>query len=244
LKDAERAAIQKDPAAASGSESDGTGSRSAPKAIATPSQLRSIAESWLDRRSFSPDTPRPMIAVVSGLPRCGTSMMMQVLDRGGLKALTDHIRTADEDNPKGYYELEKVKQIQKDASWVAEAEGKVFKMVSALLYHLPPDHEYKIVFMERQLDEILASQREMLKRMGTEPQASDADMRKFYTAHLTKLGKWLAGQPNMDVHYCSYNAVMADPAPEIERLAAFFDHTLDAARMLQAVDPKLYRQRR
>jgi len=185
-----------------------------------------------------------MINIVSGLPRCGTSMMMQVLEAGGLPVLADGIRVPDKDNPKGYYELEKVKQVKQDASWLTEAEGKVFKMVSMLLYDLPPDRRYKIVFMTRDLDEILFSQRKMLERMGTQPEAPDAQMARFYEGHLAKLRTWLDTQPGIDVLYCSYNAVVTDPDSEIVRVAAFLDRGMDVAKMRAAVDPKLYRQRR
>ncbi|OYV85360.1 MAG: sulfotransferase family protein, partial [Planctomycetia bacterium 21-64-5] len=106
------------------------------------------------------------ITIVSGLPRSGTSLMMQMLDNGGIQVVTDGSRTADVDNPKGYYEFEKVKAIQRDTSWLAEARGKAVKMVSQLLYHLPGDERYRIIFMERDFDEMLASQEKMLARLG------------------------------------------------------------------------------
>ena len=104
------------------------------------------------------------IIIVSGLPRSGTSLMMQMLASGGLKTVTDNVRTADTDNPRGYYELEKVKKIKDDASWLPETRGKAFKMVSQLLFDLPPNERYRIIFMERDLDEILVSQEAMLQR--------------------------------------------------------------------------------
>src|SRR5262245_36404912 len=100
----------------------------------------------------------PEIIVVSGLPRSGTSLMMQMLDGGGIEVVTDNVRTADTDNPRGYYELEKVKRIKHDASWLPETRGKAFKMVSQLLYDLPPTECYRIIFMERDFDEMLLSQ--------------------------------------------------------------------------------------
>src|SRR5438132_3246059 len=106
------------------------------------------------------------IIIVSGLPRSGTSLMMQMLDKGGVEVVTDHVRTPDIDNPRGYYEFEKAKKIKEDASWLPEMRGKAFKMVSQLLYALPPTEQYRIIFMERNLDEILLSQEKMLKRLG------------------------------------------------------------------------------
>src|SRR5262245_15575927 len=106
------------------------------------------------------------IIVVSGLPRSGTSLMMQMLDNGGIEVVTDNVRAADTDNPRGYYELEKVKRVKQDASWLPQARGKAFKMVSQLLYDLPASERYLVVFMERDFDEMLLSQEKMLQRLG------------------------------------------------------------------------------
>src|SRR5574342_806932 len=107
------------------------------------------------------------VTVVSGLPRSGTSMMMRMLETGGLPVMTDHIRIPDESNPKCYYEFEQVKQLKEgNTGWISEGKGKVVKIISALLEYLPPGHKYRIVFMQRNMDEILASQREMLLRRG------------------------------------------------------------------------------
>src|SRR5437660_7651564 len=106
------------------------------------------------------------IIIVSGLPRSGTSLMMQMLENGGVPVVTDNIRTADTDNPKGYYEFEQVKKIKQDASWLPGTRGKVFKMVSQLLYDLPAGELYRIIFMDRDIDEVLASQEKMLERLG------------------------------------------------------------------------------
>src|SRR5262245_12033356 len=110
-----------------------------------------------------------MITIVSGLPRSGTSLMMQMLQAGGLPILCDQVRAADDDNPRGYLEFEKVRQLAKDAGWMNQADGKVLKVVSLLLYHLPPGFEYRVVFMRRNLDEILRSQEKMLNRRGEPP---------------------------------------------------------------------------
>src|SRR5438132_4951320 len=104
------------------------------------------------------------ITIVSGLPRSGTSLMMQMLDNGGIEVVTDNIRTADTDNPRGYYEYEQVKKIKEEKSWLPQTRGKAFKMVSQLLYELPANEGYRIIFMQRDLDEMLLSQEKMLKR--------------------------------------------------------------------------------
>src|SRR4030065_1945559 len=147
------------------------------------------------------------ITVVSGLPRSGTSMMMQILHAGGMEILPDQQRTADDDNPKGYYELERVKKMKEgDVTWVRESGGKVIKVISALLEYLPADLSYKVVFMHRKMDEILASQKQMLVRRG-EPtdKASDSTLADLFSRHLQKVEAWLAAQKNMQVLYIQYD---------------------------------------
>lgn len=185
-----------------------------------------------------------MITIVSGLPRSGTSMMMQMLDRGGMVIVSDGERAADEDNPKGYYELEAVKRIESDTSWLATAEGKAFKMVYLLLYHLPQDRDYKIIFMLRNVDEVVASQNKMLDRLqpGKE-HPPDSAVAGAFRAHLDKVKGWLAEQSNVDVIYVSYNEVLKSPAPIVEKINGFMDGALDEDKMLAVVDPELYRQR-
>lgn len=185
-----------------------------------------------------------MITIVSGLPRSGTSMMMQVLISGGIPPLTDHERQPDEDNPRGYYELNVAKKIKTDTSWLAAADGKVFKIVSMLLTDLPPDYRYKIVFMLRDLDEVVASQTVMLKRKGEEPKAPDAVLKGFYEKHLAEIKAWLAKQPHIEVFYGRYHAIIDDPKPEIQRLADFLGGDMDTEAMFRAVDPTLHRQKR
>ena len=133
------------------------------------------------------------VTIVSGLPRSGTSMMMRMLEAGGMEILTDEIRTADEDNPKGYYEFERVKQIEHDQAWLEDAKGKAVKMIVALLKHLPSGYFYKIIFMERKIEEVLASQREMLVRRG-EPtdRISDEKMAALFHKHVEQVRSWIA----------------------------------------------------
>ncbi len=189
---------------------------------------------------------KEIITVVSGLPRSGTSMMMKMLEAGGMEILTDNLRKADDDNPKGYYELEMVKQLGKsdDTSWLEEARGRVVKIISALLEHLPDRYRYRIVFMRRKMEEILASQRQMLIRRG-EPtdEVSDEEMAKAFSKHLKHVEAWLEEQPNMDVIYVSYNEVLADPYPHCKKINEFFGKTLDTDSMVKVVDRMLYRQR-
>jgi len=185
------------------------------------------------------------VTLVSGLPRSGTSMMMRMLEAGGLPVLADHLRTADEDNPEGYYEFERVKKIEHDTAWLEDARGHVVKMISALLKHLPPGYRYKIVFMRRKLEEVLASQREMLIRRGKPADASgDAKMAEYFTSHLHRIESWLAEQPNVDVLYVSYNELMQEPEAHCARVAEFLGLPLDASRMASVASRSLYRQRR
>jgi hypothetical protein len=184
------------------------------------------------------------VTIVTGLPRSGTSMMMRMLEAGGLPVLTDRVRTADEDNPEGYYEFERVKQIEEDQAWLDHARGRSVKMVSALLEHLPPAYHYKVVFMRREMGEILASQRKMLERLGeSRGEVDDATMARLFTQHLAKVTAWLEAQPNVDVLYVSYNDVLADPRAQAQRLNRFLGGKLDVAAMVDVVDPELYRNR-
>lgn len=194
-----------------------------------------------------PDTPASAdpVVVVSGLPRSGTSLMMNMLQAGGIPIVTDELRIADDDNPKGYFELEQVKQLSKgDVAWVSGAHGKAVKVISALLEHLPGSSAYKIVFMRRRLPEVLASQRKMLERRGEPTDAvPDAMMASLFEKHLTKIEGWLAEQPNMSVLYVPYHEVAEQPERHVDSIISFLGLPLDRAKMLEAVDPSLYRNR-
>jgi len=192
----------------------------------------------------TPAQPAPII-IVSGLPRSGTSMMMKILEAGGLPVLTDELRTADEDNPKGYYEFERVKQLDKgDQAWLAEAPGKVVKVISMLLVHLPPTHQYRVIFMQRKLEEVLASQRKMLAHRGEQADATnDAEIAALFEKHLQATKAWLQSQPNLTVLEVDYNQLLANPTPYVEAINRFLGNALNVAAMAQAIDPNLYRNR-
>ena len=184
------------------------------------------------------------IIVVSGLPRSGTSMMMKMLAEGGLEVVTDAVRTADEDNPNGYFEFEPVKQLAEgQGAWLKDAGGKLVKVISALLEHLPPEHQYKIVFMEREIREILASQQKMLQRRTEESKTSDAELETQFREHLKAAKYWLARQPNMTVLYVDYNRMMTDPDAYCQPIADFLGLPLDVARMRAVPNERLYRNR-
>jgi len=183
------------------------------------------------------------IIIVSGLPRSGTSLMMQMLENGGVAVVTDNIRTADTDNPRGYYELEKVKKIKQDASWLPQTRGQAFKMVSQLLYDLPAGERYRIIFMERDLDEMLLSQEKMLRRLGRTAAPAE-EMKRYFTLHLDRLHEWLRHQTNMEVLRVRYNDLIEQAGRQTERVSVFLDGKPDVVRMIQTVDRTLYRNRK
>jgi len=183
------------------------------------------------------------IIIVSGLPRSGTSLMMQMLESGGVPIVTDHIRAPDEDNPKGYREFELAKKIEKDTTWLPATRGKAFKMVSQLLFHLPPTERYRIIFMERDLDEMLISQEKMLKRLGR-PGAPHEEMKQAFVRHLDKVHRWLNSQPHVTILRVSYKDLLHRPAELAEQVRSFLAQDLNIEKMTQTVDRSLYRNRR
>lgn len=173
-------------------------------------------------------------------------MMMKMLDAGGIPLLTDEFREADADNPRGYFEFERVKRLDKgDTAWLAQAQGKAVKVIAALLTHLPADYAYKVIFMRRRTEEMLRSQKQMLIRRG-EPtdKVSDEELATLFHRHTRQTEAWLAQQSSFQVIYVSYNEVLSDPVNQAERVNRFLGGALDVERMVSTVDPALYRQRR
>jgi len=197
-------------------------------------------------RGLRKTEPKPYVTVVSGLPRSGTSMMMKMLEAGGIPPITDNLRTADDDNPKGYYEFERVKKMPEgDKEWVPEALGKSVKVISALLEHLPAEYPYRVIFMRRKMDEILASQKQMLVRSNKPTDAvSDAKLAEMYARHLAKVEAWLNAQPNVAVLYVDYNTMLTSPQEHAEEVNEFLDERLAVEKMVGVIEPSLYRQRR
>jgi len=186
------------------------------------------------------------IIIVSGLPRSGTSMMMSMLEAGGMRLLTDDSRKADEDNPKGYFEYERVKQIEYNKSWLEDSKGKAVKMISELLRYLPEGYFYKVIFMKRNMKEILASQRQMLIRRGKpENTISSEKMAELFEQHLRDIKTWLEAQPNMEVIYINYNEIIEKRREEeLERVNLFLGKRLCVKKMIRVIDKRLYRQRK
>jgi predicted AlkP superfamily phosphohydrolase/phosphomutase/tetratricopeptide (TPR) repeat protein len=184
------------------------------------------------------------ITVVSGLPRSGTSMMMQMLAAGGMPILADDRRAADENNLRGYFECEKVKSLQRDNTWLGEADGKALKVIVQLLPFLHRAHRYRILFMERDLAEIVGSQEKMLANLGRD-RAGDAELlARTYRQQVARAKELIANVGNAEILCVGYGDVIADPVAQAQAINAFLGGTLDEARMAASVDPGLYRQRR
>jgi len=195
-----------------------------------------------DERSGQRSTD-PVI-IVSGLPRSGTSMMMQMLEAGGTEIVTDGIRHADNDNPKGYYEFEKVKKMRESIQWLDGCTGKAVKMVSPLLPQLPDGRRYRVIFMKRDLREVLSSQNVMLKRLGRQgANISDEEMIEKFTAHLKQITDWLVQKDNFDVIYINFKDVVRHPHETAVTVRKFLDKPMDTDAMGKIVEQKLYRQK-
>jgi len=185
------------------------------------------------------------VVLVSGMPRSGTSMMMQMLDAGGLAALTDGKRQADDDNQKGYFEYEPVKALSRQVQWMAEAKGKSLKVVAPLLRRLPPPKglKYRIIFMERDLKEVIASQHSMIDRLGKTGSRQTADqLEETFAKQLRMVQKFLSAA-NIPALYVPHRDCIEDPAGQAERMNRFLGGTLDEAAMAAVVSGDLYRHR-
>ncbi len=188
---------------------------------------------------------RAEIVVVTGLPRSGTSLMMSMLRAGGAEVLTDGVRGPDVDNPGGYFELERVKRLATDSAWLDSARGKAVKVISALLEHLPDAYRYKVLFMRRNLDEVLESQARMLAHRGApHDREGELALRAELTAHLALTARWLRERSAFEVHDVSYAELLDAPDATIERVVAFLGWELDRVRMRDSIDPSLRRSRR
>lgn len=200
-------------------------------------------DSVAEQAESAEETERPWITIVSGLPRSGTSMMMRMLEAGGIPALTDELRTPDEDNPNGYYEFEDVKSIENYTTWIDRAPGHSVKMVYSLLEHLPTDLDYRIVFMRRDVDEILQSQKAMLERSGIETDIPDGTMKTLFERQLRQFYAWLPSQTHLRLINVSYNALLSRPETVIAQINRHFGESLDADAMKAMIDHNLYRHR-
>ena len=186
----------------------------------------------------------PYVTVVSGTPRSGTSLMMQMLGAGGMELLTDGARRADRDNPRGYFELEAARSLPTDAEWLERAVGRAVKLVHVLVPRLPAERSYRILLMRRDWREVLASQRVMLEHRGGVPEGpSEERLAEIFDTQLAEVERWVALRPQAELLEVDYNALVRDPLGAARRVVAFLEGGLDADDMAAAVLPSLYRQR-
>jgi thioredoxin len=193
--------------------------------------------------SRSPEEKSSFITIVSGLPRSGTSLLMRMLNVGGIPALCDEHRTPDADNPNGYYEFESVKSIQNYSDWIDRAVGHSVKIVYNLLEHLPKDREYRVIFMRRQIDEIIQSQRAMLLRNGIKTEIPDEEIKELFERVLRQFYSWLPSQTHLKLINVSYNELLSRPASTIAQINRHLGYCLDTEAMAQVIDHSLYRNR-
>ena len=186
------------------------------------------------------------VIVVSGLPRSGTSMMMKMLDAAALSIMTDNERAADEDNPKGYFEYARVKDLKDEAdkSWVREARGQVLKVISHLLETLPDENFYRVILVRRDFDEIIASQNKMLERRGEENQAADSTVKEAYIRHLVDIRYMVRRRPNFEMIGVQFVQAMEAPRIFATDVNKFLGGNLDVESMMAVVDLELYRNRK
>lgn len=195
--------------------------------------LKGLFKSKLGQQNF--------VTVVSGLPRSGTSMMMQVLSASGIEILSDETRGPDNHNIKGYYELERVMQLPKqDTTWLYDAQGKAIKVISHLLKHLPLGYEYRVIFMCRNLDEVIASQKQMLIGLGREKEV--AQLENHYQQHLEAIKSWIEAQEHLKVNYLNYSDFVAYPEENVKTVSDFLGLKLPVNKMVEVVDPRLKHQ--
>ncbi len=220
----------------------------APKIIRFRKWLVEIYNDYLDNperaalhEKMLPD-PDKEIVIVSGLPRSGTSMTMQMLVAGGMDALTDRKREADKSNPKGYFEYEKVKRLAVDSKWMDEAQGKALKVIAQLLPFLPDKYRYKVIFMERDLNEIMISQ-QLMRGYSLEKayKTFPYKLAQIFENQLERATKWLDDQPNIEYIRVRHSDVISDPANVARRIKEFTGRNLDTEKMASVVDPSLHR---
>lgn len=196
-------------------------------------------------RLFEKRDQIPFIPIVSGLPRSGTSLMMSMLAAGGLELMTDELRMPDDDNPVGYFEFEDVKKlINGESSWLERSNGKAVKVISTLLPYLPDGYHYRIIFMHRAMEEVLASQRRMLINRGENPdKVSDIRMAEVFKKNLQLSERWMNSQAHASRIDINYKQLITNPGPLVAEINTFMGGGLNEDRMLGVIDPSLYRQR-
>jgi len=210
----------------------------AEKAIENVGEKLNEQQELRDKTNFK--YRKDQIVVVSGLPRSGTSLMMQMLHKGGLEALTDENRKADDSNPKGYFEYNPVMSIHKDNSWLAQAKNKSVKVVAPLLKFLSPEHRYKVIFMNRDLSEIIKSQQKMI---GKNPDVLPVKLFEAYNKQLSQVETWKQKEPGVELIYVNYKDVLDNTEETVHKVSSFIGLDLDASKMAMCVDKTLYRNK-
>jgi len=185
------------------------------------------------------------IIVVSGLPRSGTSMLMKMLDAGGVPVFTDELRTSDVDNPGGYFEHERIKDLEseQDKSWLRRARGKALKVISHLLKALPDDNYYRVILIRRDLEEIIRSQNIMLEHRSEPNPVADRKAMELYGNHLIETKVYARRRPNFDILEVHYRLTLADPLSVSREIDTFLGGGLDVQAMAAVVNHDLYRNR-
>lgn len=192
------------------------------------------------------ESTHSFITIVSGYPRSGTSLMMQMLEAGGLPVLRDEkFRPADERNPRGYYEIEAAMKLGAEGQttdWVAGAQGKAVKVIAYQLRFLPPEFNYRVVFMRRRIVEVLASSGKF-KLLREDSPLSEREKIMSYKTEYVVYEAWLMKQPHLPALFVNYNDLIDCPAAPVARICEFLGLPLDADQMIAAIDPALYRNR-
>ena len=180
------------------------------------------------------------IVIVSGLPRSGTSVMMQMMDKGGLDVLTDGNRKSDDSNPKGYFEYDPVMSLHKDNTWLDKAQNKSLKVVAPLLKFLDPKFRYKVIFMNRDLTEVVKSQQKMI---GKNPDVLPINLFEAYKKHLRQVEIWKEREPGVELIYVDYKDVINNTKKVVDKVVSFIGVDMNKNEMENCVDKSLYRNK-
>ncbi len=181
-----------------------------------------------------------MITVVSGLPRSGTSLVMQMLEKGGMEILIDHVRKPDENNIHGYYEYDKIKSLRKDASWLGEAEGKAVKIIAQLLPFLLPGYQYSVLFIERSMEEVLLSQSKMMNDLGQKTASDSGQLASIFGQQVNRVKQWVENRTNIRMLCLQYSHLILNPVEEVKRIPEFLDVDMDVKAIISVIDPSLW----
>ena len=187
-------------------------------------------------------SPTKPVIIVSGLPRSGTSLMMQMLQAGGISIIYDNKRPADEHNPYGYYELEKVKRLEQDNSWIEKCTGKALKILYHLLKYLPETTHYKIIFMQRNLKDVVISQDKMLESYSKAVLSDNAKVMTLFEEERKQIISWIENKSNMDVLYIEFSDVLADQKKVVLQLSDFLGSNLELQSMQAVINPAILSQ--